>query len=152
MPRLVSLRDHLEYSDTFALWVHQQFAYEYSEQLLVDWQDEFREGQSNGEWQTLIALEDGQLLGGAALAKDDLAERPELGPWLACVLVAPQARRRGLAEQLIEGIYSQARAKGHERLYLHTHDRGDYYAKRGWEYRELFHAWGKEHWLMERKL
>jgi hypothetical protein len=36
MPRLVLLRDHLEYSDTFALWVHQQFAYEYSEQPLVD--------------------------------------------------------------------------------------------------------------------
>jgi N-acetylglutamate synthase-like GNAT family acetyltransferase len=142
----------LDYSDTFALWVHQQFAYEYSEQPLVDWQREFREGQGNGEWQTLIALEDGELLGGASLAKDDLPERPELGPWLACVLVAPQARRRGLAEQLIEGVYSQARAKGHERLYLHTHDQGEYYAKRGCEYIEPFHAWGKEHWLMQRKL
>ncbi|WP_339842587.1 GNAT family N-acetyltransferase [uncultured Halopseudomonas sp.] len=152
MLRLVLLRDHLDYSDTFALWVHQQFAYEYSEQPLVDWQREFRDGQNNGEWQTLIALQDGELLGGASLAKDDLSERPDLGPWLACVLVAPHARQRGLAEQLIEGVYSQARAKGHERLYLHTHDRGDYYAKRGWEYMERFHAWGKEHWLMQRKL
>ena len=152
MPRLVFLRDHMEYSDTFALWLHKQFAYEFSSQPLVDWQREFRDGQSNGDWQTLIALEDGELLGGASLAKDDLPERPELGPWLACVFVAPQARQRGLAEQLIEGVYSQACAQGYERLHLHTHDRGDYYAKRGWEYVELFHAWGMEHWLMQRKL
>lgn len=152
MPRLVFLRDHMEYSDTFALWLHKQFAYEFSSQPLVDWQTEFGDGQSNGDWQTLIALEDDELLGGASLAKDDLPERPELGPWLACVFVAPQARQRGLAEQLIEGVYSLARAQGHERLYLHTHDRGDYYAKRGWEYRERFHAWGMEHWLMQRKL
>ncbi len=43
MLRLVLLRDYLEYSDTFALWVHQQFAYEYSEIPLVDWQREFRD-------------------------------------------------------------------------------------------------------------
>lgn len=152
MLRLVLLRDHLEYSNTFAQWVHQQFAYEYSEQPLADWQREFSEGQGNGDWQTLIALEEGQLLGGAALAKDDLPVRPELGPWLACVLVAPHARQRGLAERLIAGVCSRAKAKGHERLYLHTHDRDDYYAKRGWEYREPFHAWGKEHWLMQRTL
>ncbi|WP_394242814.1 GNAT family N-acetyltransferase [Halopseudomonas laoshanensis] len=152
MLQLVLLRDHLEYSDTFASWLHQQFAYEYSEQPLAEWQREFSEGQSNGNWHTLIALEDGQLLGGAALAKDDLSDRPELGPWLACVLVAPQARQRGLAERLIAGVCSRAKIKGHERLYLHTHDRADYYAKRGWEYREPFHAWGKEHWLMERTL
>ena len=152
MLELVLLRDHLEYSDMFASWLHQQFAYEYSSQPLADWQKEFSEGQSNGVWQTLIALEEGQLLGGAALAKDDLPERPELGPWLACVLVAPHARQRGLAEQLITGVYAQAKAKGYERLYLHTHDRADYYAKRGWEYRELFHAWGMGHWLMQRKL
>lgn len=152
MLRLVLLRDYLEYSDTFALWVHQQFAYEYSEQPLVDWQREFRDGQSNGEWHTLVALEDGELLGGASLAKNDLSERPDLRPWLACVFVAPQARQRGLAEQLIEGVYAQARANGHERLYLHTHDRGEYYAKRGWEYMEPFHAWGKDHWLMHREL
>jgi len=152
MPRLASLRDHMDYSDTLAQWLHQQFAYEFSSQPLGDWQREFSDGQSNGHWQTLIALEDGELLGGASLARDDLSERPELGPWLACVFVAPQARQRGLAELLIEGVYSEARAKGHDRLYLHTHDRGEYYAKRGWEYMEPFHAWGKNHWLMQRKL
>tara|TARA_R110000796_G_scaffold223170_1_gene339427 strand:+ start:161 stop:325 length:165 start_codon:yes stop_codon:yes gene_type:complete len=51
MLELVLLRDHLEYSDMFASWLHQQFAYEYSSQPLADWQKEFSEGQSNGVWQ-----------------------------------------------------------------------------------------------------
>lgn len=118
MPRLVWLRDHMQHSDTLAQWLHQQFAYEFVEQPLADWQREFAEGQGNGDWQCLIALENDQLLGGAALAASDLPERPELGPWLACVFIAPQARKRGLAEQLIEGICDAAKANGTTRLYL----------------------------------
>lgn len=104
MPRLVWLRDHMQHSDILANWLHQQFAYEFADQPLADWQREFAEGQGNGDWQCMIALENGQLLGGAALATNDLPERPELGPWLACVYITPQARKRGLAEQLIEGL------------------------------------------------
>ena len=80
MPRLVWLRDHMQYSDSLAQWLLRQFAYEFIEQPLADWQREFAEGQGNGDWQCLIALENGQLLGGAALATNDLPERPELGP------------------------------------------------------------------------
>ena len=152
MLRLLWLCDHMQYSDTLAQWLHQQFAYEFAEQPLADWQREFAEGQGNGDWRCLIAIEHGQLLGGASLASNDLPERPELGPWLACVFIAPQARQRGLAQQLIEGICTAAKANGTARLYLHTHDRSDYYAKRGWRVQERFAAWGKEQWLMAREL
>ncbi|KHL72363.1 acetyltransferase [Pseudomonas putida] len=152
MPRLVWLRDHMQHSNTLAQWLHRQFAYEFTEQPLTEWQCEFAEGQRNGDWQCLIALENDQLLGGATLAANDFPERPELGPWLACVFIAPQARKRGLAEQLIEGICAAAKAKGTTRLYLHTHDRSDYYAKRGWHVQECFEAWGQEQWLMLRDL
>lgn len=152
MPRLAWLRDHMQHSDILANWLHQQFAYEFIDQPLADWQREFAEGQGNGDWQCMIALENDQLLGGAALAANDLPDRPELGPWLACVFIAPQARKRGLAEQLIEGICATAKATGTTRLYLHTHDRSDYYAKRGWQVQESFQAWGKEQRLMLRYL
>lgn len=152
MLQLVWLRDHMQYSNIMAQWLHQQFTYEFKEQPLANWQHEFAEGQANGDWQCLIAIENGQLLGGAALAASDLPARPELGPWLACVFVATHARKRGLAEQLIEGICSQAKAGGTSTLYLHTHDRHEYYAKRGWQVLECFQAWGKEQWLMARKL
>jgi GNAT superfamily N-acetyltransferase len=112
MFRMVLLRDPIGYSDTFASWLHHQFAYEFGSQPLSEWQREFREGQNDASWRTLIMLEDDQLLGGAALAKNDLPERPELRPWLACVFVAPSARHRGLAERLISGVYSEAQALG----------------------------------------
>ena len=143
---------HPHHSDTYAAWIHQQFHYEYAEQPLPDWQREFADGQTNGDWNCLIALDNDQLLGGAALAKADLAHRPELGPWLACVFVTPEARGQGLAEGLIEGICAQAKANGVARIYLHTQDKRDYYAKRGWTVLESFEAWEKQQWLMTREL
>lgn len=151
MQRLDWLEHHMHHSDTLAAWLHGQFSYEF-EQPLADWQAEFAAGQQDGEWKCLIALDEGELLGGAALARDDLPERPDLGPWLACVFIRPEARGRGLAEQLIEGICDHARATDIARLYLHTHDQSGYYAKRGWQVVERFEAWGKEQWLMAREL
>ncbi|TWC44312.1 acetyltransferase (GNAT) family protein [Pseudomonas sp. SJZ080] len=152
MTRLDWLADHPQHSDTFAAWIHRQFRYEYAEQPLLDWQREFAEGQINGDWKCLIALEGDQLKGGAALAKADLAQRPDLGPWLACVFISPEARGKGLAERLIEGIGEEAKTSGVARIYLHTQDKHDYYAKRGWAVLDRFRAWDKEQWLMVRDL
>lgn len=152
MPTLDWLRHHPEYAAPLAEWLYRQFPYEFSEQPLAEWQAEFAAGQHNGDWDMLIALAHGQLLGCAGLARDDLPLRPELGPWLACVYVRPEARGQGLAERLIEGICATARERGHARLYLHTHDRADYYARRGWTLLERFQAWGNTQHLMLRSL
>ncbi|WP_445178846.1 GNAT family N-acetyltransferase [Pseudomonas sp. McL0111] len=146
------LAQHMQHSDTYAEWIHRQFHYEYAHQPLTEWQAEFAQGQSNGNWPCLIALDDGRLLGGAALAREDLAHRPDLGPWLACVFVSPEARGQGLAERLIDGVCQQAKSRGLAHLYLHTQNKQDYYAKRGWRVVERFHAWDNEHTLMVRDL
>ncbi|MEJ5041576.1 GNAT family N-acetyltransferase [Pseudomonas sp. B21-036] len=143
------LSNHPHHSDTLARWLHEQFAYEYADVPLAQWQQEFAHGQTDGSLYSLLALDDDNLLGSASLARDDLPLRPDLSPWLACVFVSPQARGQGLAETLIEGICTKARALGHTHLYLHTHDRAEYYHKRGWQYLEQFQAWGKSHWLMQ---
>ena len=151
-PCLNWLIDHPQHSDTFAAWIHHQFHYEYAGQALTDWQREFADGQTSGDWKCLIALEGNQLQGGAALARADLPRRPDLGPWLACVFITPVARGKGLAERLIEGVCAQAKACGETRIYLHTQDQHDYYAKRGWTVRERFCAWDQDQWLMVRDL
>lgn len=152
MHRLDWLINHMHLSDTMAQWLHRQFTYEFAQQSLAEWQHEFAEGQYNDEWKCLIALENGQLLGGAAFTDNDLSDRPDLGPWLACVFVRPEARGRGLAAGLIEGICNHARSCCVTRLYLHTHDQQRYYAKRGWQPLERFDAWGMEQWLMGRDM
>ncbi len=146
------LQPHTAHCATMATWLYEQFHYEYAEQSLADWQAEFAAGQSNGAWPSLVAIEDGQLLGGAALAKEDLPGREALGPWLACVFVTPLARGKGVAEALIEGVCARARQQGVGRLYLHTQDRAEYYAKRGWQVVEHFERWGKAQVLMARDL
>ncbi|PKA68543.1 MULTISPECIES: GNAT family N-acetyltransferase [Pseudomonas] len=150
--RLEWLSQCMQHSDTYAAWIHQQFDYEYAHQPLSEWQREFAEGQSNGDWSCLVALDGERLVGGAALARDDLAQRPDLGPWLACVFVDPAARGQGLAEQLIEGICREATQRGLPRLYLHTQTKQAYYAKRGWQVMERFRAWDNDQWLMVRDL
>jgi GNAT superfamily N-acetyltransferase len=146
------LAHHMHHSDRYAQWIHQQFPYEYIDQPLAEWQREFAEGQGNGDWSCLIAMDGEYLVGGAALARDDLALRPDLGPWLACVFVSPEARGQGLAERLVEGICQEAKECGFARLYLHTQTKQDYYGKRGWQILERFRAWNNEQWLMVRDL
>lgn len=146
------LRHHPQHCALVAEWLYHQFPYEFSEQPLADWQAEFAAGQHNGDWLMRIALQNGQPIGCAGLARDDLPQRPELGPWLACVFVLPQARGQGLAERLIDDICQTAREQGRTRLYLHTHDRAEYYARRGWALLEEFEAWGDRQFLMGRGL
>ncbi|WP_053151834.1 GNAT family N-acetyltransferase [Pseudomonas sp. Pf153] len=152
MPQMDWLENQMDQCNLMAEWLYREFSHEYAQQSLDSWQQEFAEGQRDGRWKCLIATENGQLLGGASLASDDLPERPELGPWLACVLVAPNARRRGIAAQLIEGVCRHAREAGVTTLYLHTHNQSHYYAKFGWEMLERFEAWGREQCLMARRL
>ncbi|MVW76709.1 GNAT family N-acetyltransferase [Pseudomonas xionganensis] len=146
------LRHHPQHYDVLSGWLYRQFPYEFSAQPLADWQAEFAAGQRNGDWLMRIALQGGAPIGCAGLARDDLPQRPDLGPWLACVYVRPEARGQGLAEHLIDEVCNAARARGHARLYLHTHDRADYYARRGWNLLEHFQAWGATQHLMLREL
>ena len=152
MLRVDWLDSQMDKCDVMAEWIYREFTYEFAQQSLSSWQHEFSDGQRDGSWKCLIATERGQLLGGATLASSDLADRPKLGPWLACVFIAPEARCRGLAARLIEGICDHARDAGFTTLYLHTHSQSSYYTKLGWEVLERFEVWGKEHCLMSRSL
>lgn len=152
MLRLEWLENQMGYCDLMAEWIYEEFVYEFKDQPLANWQQEYSDGQRNGQWKCLIATEKGQLLGGASLATRDLDDRPDIGPWLACVFVCPSERRKGLAAQLIEGICGHAREAGVTVLYLHTHSQADYYARLGWQIRETFQAWGKDNFLMSRDL
>src|ERR1700744_6050209 len=57
-----------------------------------------------GPPQTFVLLVDNRPVGTASLVAHDLDERPNLTPWLAGVLVIPEARGRGHVIHLIQAV------------------------------------------------
>lgn len=62
------LENHMDKCSLMAEWLYGEFSYEFAQQSLASWQQEFSDGQHDGRWKCLIATQEGQLLGGAALA------------------------------------------------------------------------------------
>src|ERR1700682_1881021 len=50
----------------------------------------------------LVAHDGGTFLGTSSVIASDLAERPQLTPWVAAVWVEAQARRRGVGGALVQ--------------------------------------------------
>ena len=90
----------------------------------------------------LIAFCEGVLCGTAALRPTSVTTHPQLTPWLAALLVSPEARGQGVGECLVEAVEGYARDFGFRELFVGTsapHDgerRGgdpQFYLNRGWE-------------------
>ena len=103
--------------------------------------------EAEAAWQThlaaprlpthLVACANGACVGTATLAPYDLPIRPNLSPWLAAVIVAPDWRGQGVGDKLVTEAERLARDRyGYESIYLFTTDAADYYRRRGWRLRE----------------
>ena len=60
--------------------------------------------------------------------------RPDLGPWLADVVVAPKHQKQGIGKMLITVAIQKAKELGFQKLYLFTFDPTipSYYESIGW--------------------
>lgn len=60
--------------------------------------------------------------------------RPDLGPWLADVVVAPKHQKQGIGKMLVDVTVRQARERGLKKLYLFAFDSTipEYYERLGW--------------------
>ena len=81
---------------------------------------------------TFVALSGETLLGSASLIAQDMDIHPELSPWLACVYVLPEHRRRGVGSALVRRVAQEAQALGEEAVHLYTADKEGFYARLGW--------------------
>ncbi len=99
-----------------------------------------------------MLLADGEPVGTASLAAQDLAERPDLTPWLAGLVVAPHARGNGYATRLVAAIEQQGRAVPVATLWLYTNTAERIYARAGWQTVETVLHDGKPFALMQRSL
>jgi N-acetylglutamate synthase-like GNAT family acetyltransferase len=78
-----------------------------------------RENMSDTPIPLALVAHDGEaFLGTASVIASDLAERPQLTPWVAAVWVEPQARRRGVGAALVNRATQDCFALGFSRVYL----------------------------------
>ena len=85
---------------------------------------------------TVVAHDDGELLGSASLIPHDMDTRMELTPWLAGVFVAPAHRRRGIGAALVRRVMAEAGRLSVPVLYLYTVHSEKFYASLGWSLQE----------------
>jgi N-acetylglutamate synthase-like GNAT family acetyltransferase len=101
---------------------------------------------------TLVLLANGEPVGTASLAAQDLEERPDLTPWLPCVVVARHARGLGYASRLVAGVEEVAREAAISTLWLYTNTAERFYVRAGWRTVETVQQAGKPFALMCREL
>jgi N-acetylglutamate synthase-like GNAT family acetyltransferase len=131
------LADHPEFLPMLAQWQH------------AEWGDlrpgdtiEARMARIQGSCErdriplTVVAHENGGLLGSASLIPHDMDTRMELTPWLASVFVGAEYRRRGIGAQLVRRIMAEASTLEVPLLYLYTVHSETFYAKLGWSLQE----------------
>ena len=81
----------------------------------------------------LIAHDGAAFLGTASVIASDLAERPQLTPWVAAVWVEPDARQRGVGGALVNRATKDCFDLGFDRAYLCARPlRTTYYERLGW--------------------
>ena len=97
----------------------------------------------SGPPQTFVLLVDNRPVGTASLVAHDLDERPDLTPWLAGVLVIPEARGRGHVIHLIQAVEVACRSAGVGTVWLHTTDAERVYARVGWHTVEAIQRRGR---------
>lgn len=83
---------------------------------------------------TFVAHQDGRFLGTASLIAADLADRPDLTPWVAALWVEPAARGQGLGRALADRAAAEAFARGFPAVWLNALPAMEpWYTARGWE-------------------
>jgi N-acetylglutamate synthase-like GNAT family acetyltransferase len=81
----------------------------------------------------LVAHDREAFLGTASVIASDLAERPQLTPWVAAVWVEPEARGRGIGAALVDRAAQDCFALGLDRAYLCARPRmSRFYEALGW--------------------
>ena len=142
---IVYLADHLEFLPTVALWHHQEWGYLRTGDTIEARAGRLRKECGHAEIPTtVVAVENGTVLGSAMLIADDMDTRPQFSPWLASVFVAPERRGKGIGSALVRRIMQEAKRLKVPRLYLYTPDAERFYAREGWEVLERTPYKGKE--------
>ena len=131
------LADHPEFLPILAEWQHAEWGHLRPGDTLEARTNRLRsEGERGRIPLTVVAHENGIVLGSASLIPHDMDTRLELSPWLAGVFVGTDHRRKGIGAQLVRRIMAEAASLKVPILYLYTVHSETFYANLGWSLQE----------------
>ena len=131
------LADHPEFLAILAEWQHAEWGHLRPGDTLEARTNRLRaEGERGRIPLTVVAHENGKVLGSASLIPHDMETRLELSPWLAGVFVGTDHRRKGIGAQLVRRIMAEAAGLQIPVLYLYTVHSENFYASLGWSLQE----------------
>ncbi|MFN8582239.1 MAG: GNAT family N-acetyltransferase [Gemmatimonadaceae bacterium] len=141
--RIEYLADHLTFAPQLATWHFAEWS-----RLFPWWTAEAALHELQGHvWRchlptTLVALDDGALVGSVSLIAHDLIEYPQYTPWLASLYVRRDVRRCGVGSALVERLIDESSRLPISDLFLFTTDHDLYYMRWGWavEQRITYHG------------
>lgn len=101
-----------------------------------DWLDFYgphMRGQNGPLPVVLGAFDTGECVGTVAIVeRDDLDDVDHYTPWIAAMIVDPARRGAGIGTELLLAALGRCRDLYYSRVYLWTHDMGDWYRRIGW--------------------
>ncbi|MEN3370589.1 MAG: hypothetical protein V7609_2732 [Verrucomicrobiota bacterium] len=131
------LADRPDALPTLAQWQHNEWGHYRAGDTVEKRSARLREGCNRDQIPlTVVALDNGEVIGSASLVAHDMETRMELTPWLAGVFVGPEHRRCGIGAQLVRRIMADATALKVPLLYLYTVHSEKFYANLGWSLQE----------------
>lgn len=131
--KIVNLYHHREFIPVTAQWIYKAFI----ENRIDDCSYEdivlALENRCENEIPlTWVALLGEQCAGTVSLFSSDLKNEPDLTPWLAALFVAPEFRKMGLGDTLVQKALRWAGEQGFSKLWLRTETAGVWYKRLGW--------------------
>jgi predicted N-acetyltransferase YhbS len=143
------LADHMEFVPILADWHHQEWKESTVEQTAAELRTHT---QRRHVPTTLVAIENGLVIGSTSLLVADLEGWEHFTPWVASVFVAPAWRGRGIGKALVTRASEEANLLGIPTIYLFTASKENYYTRLGFQSVERAPFKGKEIVIMQRPL
>ena len=92
----------------------------------------------------IVAFQEGELCGVAALKVESIASHRHLCPWAAAGLVKASKRREGIGAQLLHALEQQAERLGFNSIYCATATSESLLQRSGWELLERIEHQGEQ--------
>jgi GNAT superfamily N-acetyltransferase len=143
--RIAHLADYPEAIPVIRRWFEREWAAYYGPGGPGDAEQDLLAYASRGTLPVgLIAFDDDQLCGIAALKSHSLSTHTHVGPWAAAGFVLPPFRGRGIGSSLLQALEEVARGFGYATMYCGTATAIGLLERHGWQFMERVSYDGEE--------